>query len=84
MCFFPEVHTWRLHTDTYPMRVERHLCDIMHVDGKTGVITLKVIEQQLATKGCFRPDMCSGVGDGGGENEGYTGVHSLLRADNHS
>ena len=84
MCFFPEVHTWELHTDTYPMRVERHLCDIMHVDGKTGVITLKVIEQQLATKGCFRPDMCSGVGDGGGENEGYAGVHSLLKADNPS
>lgn len=84
MCFFPDEHTWEACTDSYPMRVERHLCDIMHVPGKTGAITLKVIEQQLASKGCFRPDICSGVGDGGGENEGCSGVHNLLRVDNSS
>ena len=67
ICFFPDEHTWEACTDSYPMRVERHLCDIMHVPGKTGVITLKVIEHQLASKGCFRPDICSGVGDGGGK-----------------
>ena len=37
-----------------------------------------VLEKQLATIGVLPEDVCSGSGDGGGENEGTGGVHDLF------
>jgi hypothetical protein len=66
------------YSQDYPFERLRDLCDIVHVPLKTGSETLKVIERQAATKGIYRCDLVSGTGDGGGENEGVTGVHSLM------
>ena len=60
------------------MTVEEHLCDICHSPLKSGSEVLKVIEQQMNTKGCFKEECLCGVGDGGGENEGVSGIHSIL------
>ena len=62
----------------YPFRRLRHLTDIVNVHLKTGAETLKVIERQVARLGVYRYDLIGGTGDGGGENEGCAGVHSLL------
>ena len=64
----------------YPFSRERIMCDIMHAPGKTGEDTLKVLEKQWASLGLGRHDFVCGVGDGGGENEGSQGVHSLMEA----
>jgi hypothetical protein len=39
-----------------------------------------VLETQFARKGLYVDDAVSGVGDGGGENEGCAGVHALMEA----
>ena len=54
------------------------LADIMHCPGKKGVDVSRVIEKQLARLGlnCF--DVTAGTGDGGGENEGQSGVHAYF------
>ena len=54
------------------------LADIMHCPGKKGIDVSRIIEKQLARVGlnCF--DVTAGTGDGGGENEGHTGVHAYF------
>ena len=37
-----------------------------------------VTEKQLSQVGLNGFDVCSGTGDGGGENEGHQGVHSYF------
>ena len=50
--------------------------DICHCPGKKGVDVSRVTEKQLSRVGLNGFDVCSGTGDGGGENEGHQGVHS--------
>ena len=50
----------------------------MNCVGKTGKELLDVCEQQWASVGWYKHDCVAGTGDGGGENEGYNGIHSLL------
>ena len=59
-----------------PILVSSCLGDITHCPGKKGVDVSRVIEKQLSRVGlnCF--DVCSGTGDGGGENEGHLGIHA--------
>ena len=45
---------------------------------KTGVATLEIIEKQLGRIGLTRYDVKAGTGDGGGENEGVSGIHAIL------
>jgi hypothetical protein len=80
VAFMIPVQDWGKHdyVRAPPIRVERHLTDILNVNGKTGSETLKSILKQCATKGLFAEDCVCGVGDGGGENEGCAGVHSLM------
>ena len=61
-----------------PILVSSCLGDITHCPGKKGVDVSRVIEKQLSRVGlnCF--DVCSGTGDGGGENEGHLGVHAYF------
>ena len=64
----------------YPLSVKKLLLDIMHVDQKTGRATYDIILRQLSRIGLTEYDIVAGVGDGGGENEGVQGVHSLFEA----
>ena len=68
--------------DTAPMSVQQVLCDVCHCPGKDGQSVLKVITQQLMRLGLSLQDVVSGVGDGGGENEGALGIHSSIEAAN--
>ena len=74
---FAPVEPWE-HSADPPIRVSSCLGDITHCPGKKGVDVSRVIEKQLARVGlnCF--DVCSGTGDGGGENEGSSGVHAYF------
>ena len=68
--------------NAYPFTCDKCLMDIMHAPGKTGSATLKLIEMQCERGGVYKDDLYSGTGDGGGENEGYAGVHKLMEAFN--
>ena len=48
----------------------------MHCVGKQGSDASRVLERQLSRVGLNADDVVSGVGDGGGENEGSSGIHS--------
>ena len=39
-----------------------------------------MLEKQFEAKGVFRAECVGGTGDGGGENEGATGIHGLFEA----
>ena len=54
------------------------LCDICHSPGKKGVDVQRILEKQLGRLGLNCYDVCSGTGDGGGENEGQHGVHAYF------
>ena len=77
---FADVDRWEspVYDAQYPFSRRRCICDICHVPLKTGAETLKVIEKQISRIGLTRYDLISGTGDGGGENEGSSGVHALL------
>ena len=58
-----------------PIRCTSYLADIMHCPGKKGVDVSRVLEQQLSRLGLSCYDVVAGTGDGGGENEGASGIH---------
>ena len=61
-----------------PITVDRSLCDIVNCTGKKGTDVMNVMDQQVEAKGITRADFVTGVGDGGGENEGrHSGVHKI-------
>ena len=74
---FPAVCEWESFSGP-PIIVHTILGDIMHCPGKKGLHVSRVVEKQLARVGlnCF--DVVSGTGDGGGENEGSSGVHAYF------
>ena len=78
--WFEDVSRWSLpeFDQKYPFRLSRHMCDICHAPGKTGADTLEVVDKQLTRVGLHRVEAAAGCGDGGGENEGSQGVHSIL------
>ena len=82
--WFDDVATWESpqYNEAYPFKRERRLQDIMNVPLKTGSATLEVICQQTSRQGVHITDYNSAAGDGGGENEGEFGVHSLISAAN--
>ena len=61
---------------TPPILCTSMLGDIMHCPGKKGTDVSRVVEKQLARVGLNPYDVVAGTGDGGGENEGHTGLHS--------
>ena len=81
---FKDINTWELYADRFPMDLERHLTDIVHCPSKLGNEVLKVMEKQWATLGLTRWDAHGGTGDRGGENMGYTGIHSIMEESNES
>ena len=78
--YIPSSETWdsAIYNDKHPIRVEKICCDIMNVEHKTGIATYDVIRRQIDRFGLSEYDIVAGVGDGGGENEGTQGVHSLF------
>ena len=61
--------------DDPPITRTSVLGDIMHCPGKKGKDVWNILEKQLHRLGLSTHDVVAGVGDGGGENEGETGVH---------
>ena len=78
--FFKPVEEWGqpAYENQYPLTVKKLLCDICHVGQKTGQATFQVILKQIGRLGLTEFDVVGGVGDGGGENEGVQGVHTLF------
>ena len=66
-----------------PIKVHKRICDVVNCPGKTGDVVLNVLEKQWARMGLSKHDCVSGTGDGGGENEGTSGVHSQLEQVRH-
>ena len=54
------------------------LADIMHCPGKKGIDVSRILEKQVSRHSCNVFDIPAGVGDGGGENEGPSGVHAYF------
>lgn len=77
---FEPVDHWesRRFDQSYPFQRRQVVTDIVHVPLKTGSETLRVMDKQIERLGLTRLDIKSGTGDGGGENEGVGGIHSLL------
>ena len=77
---FQPIERWAEYGTEFPFTRHRWLCDICHCDGKSGAIVSKVLDKQFERKGLYRIDCTAGSGDGGGENEGFAGVHSVYEA----
>ena len=69
--------TWES-SRTPPLDVEQNMADICHCPWKDGASVMTVIDKQVMRFGCSRYDVLSLTGDGGGENEGQTGIHATL------
>jgi hypothetical protein len=81
---FPDSATWSdpQWRDTPPVRILQRLVDIVHCPGKDGGSLAKALQKQLWTLGLTLHDVHAGTGDGGGEMEGSSGVHSILERTN--
>jgi hypothetical protein len=78
---FDDLDSWEL-ADRPPVRVEQFLLDVCNCPGKDGRSVSGVLQKQLSRIGLVLEDVVCGVGDGGGENEGMSGVHSIFEAAN--
>ncbi len=81
--FFAAEQFWE-QSPTPPIRCEKFLLDVCQCDGKDGASVMRVISKQLNRLGLSEADIVSGVGDGGGENEGMSGVHACFESSNPS
>ena len=72
--FFPKVELWASSTSP-SIECLSVLADIMHCPGKKGTDVSRVLERQLSRVRLSLFDVVSGTGDGGGENEGASGIH---------
>ena len=61
--------------DDPPITRTSVLGDIMHCPGKKGKDVWNIVQKQLLRLGLSTHDVVAGVGDGGGENEGESGIH---------
>ena len=68
--------------DDPPITRTSVLGDIMHCSGKKGKDVWGILEKQLLRLGLSTHDVVAGVGDGGGENEGETGIHHSFEEEN--
>ena len=64
--------------NTPPCVARRYMTDIVNCPGKSGPVVLDVLSKQLSRLNLFLGECVAGVGDGGGENEGTSGIHSLM------
>ena len=83
-CFIPPVEKWELpeYDDKPPCTRKRHLCDILHIPNKFGsTLFTQILPKQMSRIGCSIVDFVSGTTDGGGENEGWAGVHNSMEKD---
>ena len=78
---FTPVPDWEIATEP-PLHVTTCLADIIHCPGKKGVDVHRILDKQLERLGLSSFDVVSCTGDGGGENEGGSGVHSQFEYQN--
>ena len=71
---FAPLSTWETSEDP-PLRRESMLGDICHCPGKKGDDVARIVEKQCGRWDLNCYDAVAGTGDGGGENEGSSGVH---------
>ena len=71
----PPVHVWESSTSP-PITSTSMLADIMHCPGKKGRDVSRILEKQLSRVGLNCYDVVACTGDGGGENEGSSGIHA--------
>ena len=64
-----------------PLDTDEVMADICHCPGKDGRTVMAVLDKQLRRLGQSRFDVVSVVGDGGGENEGASGIHATMEAE---
>ena len=57
------------------------MADICHCPGKDGVTVMGVLDKQLMRPGMSRYEVFNVVGDGGGENEGSSGIHATMETE---
>ena len=83
LAIFPDPSAWEFAQEP-PVRTATILGDILHNPGKRGEDLLAVLNKQLGRIGLLRADIVSCTTDGGGENEGRSGIHELLESENPS
>ena len=71
---FAPLSTWET-SDDPPLRRESMLGDICHCHGKKGDDVARIVEKHSGRWDLNCYDAVAGTGDGGGENEGSSGVH---------
>ena len=69
------VSSWEMSASP-PISSTCMLADIMHCPTKKGADVSRILEKQLARVGLNCYDVVTCTGDGGGENEGSSGVHA--------
>ena len=85
--FIPPVDEWGepQYDKRPPHSIGRRLCDLCSVPNKKGVtLAEEILPKQLSRLGLSIADAISGTTDGGGENEGVDGVHSIFERYNAS
>ena len=83
IALFPDAEAWEFAAEP-PVRTISILADILHCPGKRGEDLLPILDKQVGRLGLLRADIVSCTTDGGGENEGRSGIHKLLESDNPS
>ena len=73
---FHPVEEWEASGADPPISSKVLVADILHCSSKRGEEVVGVLEKQIGRFGLSKADVVGGVGDGGGENEGKSGVHS--------
>ena len=80
--FFLDVALWDSPEYEFEMPIIRreYLCDVVNCPGKTGDVVFDRVSKQWSRFGVSSEECCAGVGDGGGENEGCSGVHAHIES----
>ena len=80
---FQPIEEWEASADP-PITSKMLVADIVHCSSKRGEEVADVLDKQISRFGLSRADVVGGVGDGGGENEGKSGVHASFEKENPS
>ena len=74
---FLPVSSWETSASP-PIECTSTLADLMHCPGKKGTDVSRILDAQLGRLGLSAYDVVAATGDGGGENEGSSGIHSYF------
>ena len=80
---YQPIEEWEASADP-PISSKILVADIVHCSSKRGEEVVGVLDKHICCFGLSRADVVGGVGDGGGENEGKSGVHASFEKENPS